>query len=438
MGRLFKQLLWRCAGATVLVLEKPLCALDHNKQAGIGATVLLTSILAGLSGGYAFYRAFASYRIAIPLGMFWGILVFNLDRFMVMTIKKRETPSGNRRVWLRVKSTELLASSPRLLLAFFLALVIAKPLELKLFQPEVELEVVDIKREMEDADRNISAQAMAQQAVTTQGDIRPGDSIASLKQENAKLDEDTSNAHKEWQKLNELARKELYGERGDAGDDFTGDPGPGKFYRNRQEAADKAKAEYERRAAANKNQIEQNQKRIDRLIETQETLAKQASDKRIATDGLAIRLAALSSLTSKDARAPYSLFGVYQLQGAVYRYANWAIIALLELAPILSKIFIPYGPYDRALEAEEEKSKLLQEQELLNLRAGLETLKGSKDKRKEILMAIQDVLLDNLKDELRNVTDDSEITKAELNEMKRVLVREAISELNRGDGKGRL
>src|SRR5947207_1891577 len=109
MANFTKRLLWRCAGSVVSIAEQPGCETDQNKQAGIGATVLLTGILAGLSGGYAFYTSFGSYSAAIPLGVFWGLLIFNLDRFMIMSIKKKEVLAGNWRSWLKTKSLEILA-----------------------------------------------------------------------------------------------------------------------------------------------------------------------------------------------------------------------------------------------------------------------------------------------------------------------------------------
>ena len=59
-------------------------------------------------------------------GIFWGGLVFNLDRFLVSTMKKSKG---------RLK--EVIQIFPRLLLAIFLAIVISKPLELKIFEQEV-------------------------------------------------------------------------------------------------------------------------------------------------------------------------------------------------------------------------------------------------------------------------------------------------------------
>ena len=99
---------------------------EHSKYSGVGATVFFTGILAALSGGYAIYTVFNSILIAIFLGCFWGALIFNLDRFIVSTIKKNDKRIDQ---WKQVV--------PRLFLAVFLAIIISKPLELKIFEQEI-------------------------------------------------------------------------------------------------------------------------------------------------------------------------------------------------------------------------------------------------------------------------------------------------------------
>ncbi|MEM9260297.1 MAG: DUF4407 domain-containing protein, partial [Bacteroidota bacterium] len=125
--------LWYCAGMNREVLEG--CPQsEHIKAAGIGATVLFTGILAALSGGYALYTAFGSVGTAIPFGLFWGLVIFNLDRFMVSTIKKDQS-----------FGRQLVQAVPRLLLAVLLALVISKPLEIRIFDSEIAAVLQDQK-----------------------------------------------------------------------------------------------------------------------------------------------------------------------------------------------------------------------------------------------------------------------------------------------------
>ncbi|MBT1686935.1 DUF4407 domain-containing protein [Dawidia soli] len=115
-----------CSAANKEILQR--CPLsEYHKYASIGATIFFTGVLAGLSGGYALYTVFDSVVVAIVLGVFWGTLIFNLDRFIVSTIKKGST-----------RYSQVLQIIPRALLAIFLAIVISKPLELRIFKQEID------------------------------------------------------------------------------------------------------------------------------------------------------------------------------------------------------------------------------------------------------------------------------------------------------------
>jgi hypothetical protein len=423
----FKRFLWRCAGATVSILRRSECATDHNKVAAIGATVLLTGILAGMTGGYAFFKAFKLYEVAVVLGCFWGLLIFNLDRFMVMTIRKKDVSSLSLGDRVKAKAMEVAGSTPRLLLAVLLSLFIAKPLELQIFAPEIDIEVEEIKGEMEKAARQLDAPPPA---AGEEAPRPPSDTVAALKLENENLLKEETEAYKELQRLNELARKEKDGESDPGAEDLSGAAGPGPKYQNRMRALGMAQKHYDELVARHKKTLDSNSAEIDRLNQAKTTIDTRASNLRVATDGLAIRLAALSNLTSKDVREPYSKFGVYRLQGSVYRYANWgliAIILLLELAPILSKIFTQYGSYERAVEAEEANTKMLKQQELSRLETALEMLTDSKEKRKQAILDFQGALLEDLASEIPGVCADSTLAQGELDELRRSVVRMAIS-----------
>lgn len=121
-----KKFFWWCAGADDTILEKCSKA-EHTKYAGVGATVFFTGLLASISGGYALYTVFDSAVMAVAFGLLWGAVIFNLDRFIVSTIRKEG------RFW-----KELLMVTPRILLALVLAIVISKPLELKIFDKEIQ------------------------------------------------------------------------------------------------------------------------------------------------------------------------------------------------------------------------------------------------------------------------------------------------------------
>jgi hypothetical protein len=119
---------WFCSGAHIDTLKK--YPTEHNKYVGIGATIFFTALFASLSGGYAMYFVFsgtsAAVFFAIFFGLIWGLAIFNMDRYIVASIKK--TGSSNQ---------QMAQALPRILLAIMIGIVISRPLELKIFDKEI-------------------------------------------------------------------------------------------------------------------------------------------------------------------------------------------------------------------------------------------------------------------------------------------------------------
>ena len=74
-----------CSGADTDILDQ-CSAGEKTKYAGIGATVFFTALMAFIASGYALYTVFDNYYSAIFFGLIWGLLIFNLDRFIVSTL----------------------------------------------------------------------------------------------------------------------------------------------------------------------------------------------------------------------------------------------------------------------------------------------------------------------------------------------------------------
>ena len=110
---------------------------EKTKYVGIGATVFFTAIMALIASSYALYTVFDNPFIAMGFGIIWGLLIFNLDRFIVSTIRKRDT-----------FSSEFLQASPRIILAIIIAIVISKPLEIKIFEKEINTVLLKEKNAM--------------------------------------------------------------------------------------------------------------------------------------------------------------------------------------------------------------------------------------------------------------------------------------------------
>jgi len=129
-----------CSGATRELLYAPSCLTELNKYAMLGAILCFTAGFAALSGGYAAYTAFRAPAVATALGVLWGLFIFILDRFLVSGIRKHQhEPHDTWAVWCGKSLRSLLQAFPRIVLAVFLSVVIATPLELKLFEREIQV-----------------------------------------------------------------------------------------------------------------------------------------------------------------------------------------------------------------------------------------------------------------------------------------------------------
>jgi hypothetical protein len=124
------EFLWTCAGVNKAVLRQ--CPSDYAKYAGTGGTILFTAIMAAISGGYAISSVFQDAPIAVPLvfGLIWGLMIFNLDRFMVNTMYSDGKHT--------ISKDEIKGGWPRIFLAVFLGVVISTPLEIRVFQDKIE------------------------------------------------------------------------------------------------------------------------------------------------------------------------------------------------------------------------------------------------------------------------------------------------------------
>ncbi len=136
-GGFLNEFLWICAGVNRKILRQ--CPTDYAKYAGIGGTILFTALMAMLSGGYAMYFVFKNVLTSMLFGVFWGLLIFNLDRFIVNTMYSDGKASIS---WF-----ELFSGLPRIIMAIFLGIVISTPLELKIFEDEINIAIKDLKQD---------------------------------------------------------------------------------------------------------------------------------------------------------------------------------------------------------------------------------------------------------------------------------------------------
>lgn len=300
-----------CSGADRDLLQQ--CKGERAKYAGIGATVFFTGLLAALSASYALFTVFDNVWLSIGFGLVWGLMIFNLDRFIVSSMRKNGKPL---REWT--------LALPRIVLAVLISLVIAKPLELKIFEKEIGPELVVMEQEK-----------YAEQEGSVRKRFQPLDD--SLKQQIALLKKEISIKAAKRDELVKLAQEEADGTGGSKQKNL------GPIYKVKKANAEAAELEL-------KNVMTQNDARIAMLERSrmkndslqQEALVLLEKSKR---NGMAARMEALDRLTD---------------QSQAIAWAHWFIVLLfiaVETSPIFVKLISPSGPYDDLLRMSEHDYK---------------------------------------------------------------------------------
>lgn len=314
---------WLCSGADIALLKK--CPTEKSKYVGIGATVFFTGLFAALAGGYAMYTVFDNAWVAGVSGLLWGLLIFNLDRFIVSSMRKEGK-----------FSRELFMALPRILLAILISVVIAKPLELKIFEKEIHTELIIMDQQQRARQEN----EVRQRFNGIQDSLKS--EIISLKQEiqtKTLLRDD----------LLRIAREEADGTGGSKQKNL------GPIYKVKKANADEAERELSQLKLAHENRIARLEKRVHQNDST--LTAEMAAIEMVKVNGPAARIEAMSRLTR---------------QNTAMWWAEWFIILLfiaLETAPVFVKLISSKGPYDHLLKIEEYRFATSETEELAKINA---------------------------------------------------------------------
>lgn len=297
-----------CSGADSSILKN--CSEgEQNKYAGIGATVFFTAVMAFIASSYALYTVFDSLLAAIFFGLIWGLLIFNLDRFIVSTIKKRDG-----------MGSELLQATPRIVLAVIIAIVISKPLEMKIFEKEINQVLLEEKNAMTLENK----EQLALQYTPT---------VEKLNQDIAGLKNEISTKEAETNALYDTYISEAEGRAG------TMLLGKGPVYAEKREKHDTALAELQQLKEANTVKISGIEAQIASLNTEYAEVVKNSQPIIDGFDGLMARINALDKLPWLPSFFIFLLF------------------LAIETSPIIAKLLAPKGEYDLKLEDEESTLK---------------------------------------------------------------------------------
>ena len=148
--------LWKAAGGDRYILERATYS-DQIKYMCLGGIVFATGLMAGLAGGYAFYTIFSPKTslgelenspphilISFIFGTLWGLMIFNIDRFIVTSTGKGDGTE-------KITMDEFKSAIPRIIMGAIIAITISKPIEIRMFQTEIQSKLIEKKQAQEDA-----------------------------------------------------------------------------------------------------------------------------------------------------------------------------------------------------------------------------------------------------------------------------------------------
>ncbi|RYJ53545.1 DUF4407 domain-containing protein [Flavobacterium petrolei] len=311
---MLKQFFILCSGADKDLLEG--CSEgEQTKYVGIGATVFFTAVMAFLASSYALFTVFDSIYPAIAFGIVWSLLIFNLDRFIVSTIRKRDKIGS-----------EFLQATPRIILAVIIAIVISKPLEIKIFEKEINTVLLKEKN------------AMALNNKKEVANYFKSD-LDKNKTEIDKLKSEITNKEKEVNTLYETYITEAEGTAG------TKKLGKGPVFKEKIAKHDLAKQELDTLQKTNLAKIAEMEKNTKTL---QTDLDKKVSETQPIIDGFDGLMARINALD----KLPW-----------LPSFFIMLLFLAIETSPIIAKLLSPKGEYDYKLEDLETALKATIEQD---------------------------------------------------------------------------
>jgi hypothetical protein len=326
-----KRFFWFCSGADLTTLQQKECLTDHNKYAAIGSTVFLTSILAVISASYTLHLIWADYLKAIGFGIVWGVVILNLDRLVVLSIKNGREGIAKR----------LFTASPRLFLSIILSLVITMPLELKIFDKEITDQIADTMEKANAEDQGAISKRFSE--------------ISILEERNKALTKD----------MDEIQNQKSIALRDAASIERTEDA-----RRLRRRYISKINREHYNLTITKLNarsdeydkEIKDNNKRIADLKQKQDEQTEEKKTIKQQSVGLLMRIEALHDLAQRRSVMGWSIL----LIGLLF--------VILESAPVLVKLISEPGAYEAVIYRMEQDTVLPQAK-------AIEDLKEKLDKR---------------------------------------------------------
>jgi hypothetical protein len=335
----FTRFLWWAAGADIYFLERSPMQ-DRVKYAGIGGIVFCTGVLAAFSGGFAFHTIFGPKGEAIEIGaltsladvlgssifgFLWGLIIFNLDRFIVSSTGKGDGTDA-------ITGKEFLQALPRIIIAVILGFAISAPLEIKILQSEIDAELQKFQEKyVQELNQETDKVANQQKAILEKRKSEYEFKLGAYAKELKKYDEGIDELVEKRQA--EMQDKRAYGE--------------GPVAKAMQRDIDNKKAEREKFVKEKEKDVQALNTQLDKVnkeIDNYETSLREAYAK------------------NKVEAGKYSgLLKRIQISHEVGGIVPWVIFFVLlsiETGPIFFKMMMNKGVYDFMVENHNKKREV--------------------------------------------------------------------------------
>ena len=385
----YNEFLWWCAGVNRYVLRQ--CPTEWAKYAGMGGTIFSTACMAALSGGYAISTVFDNTIVAILFGLFWGfIIIFNLDRLIVNTMYS----DGE----VTISWSEFKSGLPRIIMAVFLGIVISTPLELKIYEKSIESEIEELKQtelneyvakdEARLAEKELKYDEVSNMPLTDAGTVDAEDifSDAYKKRQGLITQRDNYNAEirnyitqrrqlsqvdnsQEYQRLtsliNDRSRK-----RNELNREIDG------LGRTINTSIIDRKTSIDNNRNRRDEQLKVIQKEIDELndqIKNAKTIYEPKLSKKY--DGFQGRMDAFHSLKYPGDTLKYPWYSPKRYSSPTFIAALFIslLFIIIECAPTFMRMMVADGSYEKILEAEQHKMKILAEKRISDINDNVNT-----------------------------------------------------------------
>lgn len=315
--------LWKAAGADEYILMRSTYS-DHVKYATLGGIVCATGFMAALAGGYAFYIIFKEKAAAITestsqvveqstdiktallsilFGIIWGLIIFNIDRFIVASTGKGDGTEA-------ITWGEFRGAIPRIIMGIIIAITISKPVELRMFETEIDVKLHE-KQQIE----------YNNQIKKVEMNFRP--EVERIEDEIEALRSEISLQKENLERKTTIFQAEMDGLSG------SGKKGKGPSAKEKERERDLAQTEL--------NQlIAKNEPKIESLIE----------DKKAAQNKIKIEKAKAENVANGLNGLLERLHIAHEIAGFWITLFITLLFMAIELTPIFFKMMLIKSPYD--------------------------------------------------------------------------------------------